>query len=190
MYSGREREEDAGRAALAAILPRARPREQVEQGDERGLAAVGERDVALGHIPALLAAEEPGEGASEGPIPLRGIVRADRPLERAVALHEGLQPDPEDHLRGGDEARVAAPEVHDVAPGGRDRSEIVHERARARVAGEPLAERRNLHSSFPCPLLRVTSPRRPAPAGRVRMPIRHERRTGPCGRPPLASTAG
>ena len=137
---GRERQEDAARSPVAV-----RPREQVEQGEERGLAAVGDGDVALAHLPALLAPQELREGAGEAPIPRRSVIVPDRPLERAVALHERLHPHPEDPLRGRDVARIPAAEVDDPAARGHRFAEVVHEQARARLAGQPPAECRKLH---------------------------------------------
>ena len=137
---GRERQEDAARSPVAV-----RPREQVEQGEERGLAAVGDGDVAFAYLPALLAPQELREGAGEAPIPRRPVIVPDRPLERAVALHERLHPHPEDPLRGRDVARIPAAEVDDPAARGHRFAEVVHEQARARLAGQPPAECRKLH---------------------------------------------
>ena len=122
----RERQEDAAHPPVLS-----RSREQVEQGEERGLAAVGEGDVALAHVPAVLATQKPREGAGEAPVSFRPVVASDRPLERAGSLHERLHAHPKHVLRGRDEARVSATEIDDVAARGGDRAEVVHERARA-----------------------------------------------------------
>ena len=136
----RERQQDA---THASVLPRSR--EQVEQGEERGLAAVGEGDVAFADVPAVLAPQKLGEGAGESTIAFRPVIAPDRPLERPVVLHEGQHARPEHVLRGGDEARVSAPEIHDSTAGGRDRAEVVHERARPRLAGQPLSHCGEVH---------------------------------------------
>ena len=141
---GRERQEDAARSPGAV-----RSREEVEQGEERGLAAVGDGDVALAHVPALLAPQEPRERAGEAPIPRRPVVVPDRPLECAGPLHERLHASPEDPLRGRDVARVPAAEVDDPAARGHRLAEVVHEQPRARFSRQPLPERRKPHGRPP-----------------------------------------
>ena len=161
----RERQQDAAHPPVLV-----RSREQVEQGEERGLAAVGQRDVAFAHVEAVLAAQEPGERAGEAAIALRPVVAADRPLERPVALHERQRARPEHVLRGRNEARVSAPEVHDPAARGRHRAEVVHERARAGLAGQPLSQCGEVHRRSSVPSVGSVSvgPRASAPVFRFR----------------------
>ena len=135
MYSGGERQENPARATSPVGS-----REEVEQREERGLAAVGDGDVALAQLPAVLAPEESGERAGEASVALRPVVAPDRLLECPASLHERLHARPEDVLRGGYVTRVAAAEVDDVAVPGRDGAEVVHERARAGLARQPLPE--------------------------------------------------
>ena len=140
----RERQKDT---AHPSVLPRAR--EQVEQGEERRLAAVGQRDVALAHVPAVLAPQEIGQRACETSIALRPVVASDGPLERAVVLHERQGARPKDVLRGRYDARIPTAEIHEPAARGCDLPEVVHERARARLAGQPLSQCRQVSSPFP-----------------------------------------
>ena len=150
----RERQQDAAHAPVLA-----RSREQVEQGEERGLAAGGEGDVAFAHVEAVLAAQESRDRSREAAIALRPVVAPDRPLERPVALHERQRARPEHVLRGRNEARVSAPEVHDLAARGRHRAEVVHERARAGLAGEPLSQCGEVHRRPFAPRVRSISDR-------------------------------
>ena len=89
--------------------------------------------------------QEPRERAGEAPIPRRPVIVPDRPLERAVALHERLHAYPEDHLCGRDVARVPAAEIDDPAARSHRLAEVVHEQARPRLSRQPPAECRKLH---------------------------------------------
>mgnify|MGYP006290778615 CR=1 FL=1 len=123
--------EDAPIAPLAA-----RTGEEVEEDEEGRLAAVGDRDVLLGEVPAELPVEHAGHRGEKGGAALRRVVLAEDAVEPVGVVEQRAHLVAPDTRDVGNQRRIAAAEHVLLAAAGQRPTEVVHEPENARFAGE------------------------------------------------------
>jgi len=107
---------------------------QVEEVEERALAAVRDGDVFGVDGPAVFASEKLHDGVDEAYPALRGVVAAHRVLEGVAARKEAFHFASPYGFDGGNACGVSSAEHAGCYPGRKGATEIVHELQYARIA--------------------------------------------------------